>query len=110
MKPLIWAGSSLRDVRRFPPKARQDIGFQLYKVQSSLEPSDWKPMPSVGDGVREIRVHAGQEYRVIYVARFEEAVYVLHAFSKKTQRTPQHDIALAVQRFREIYRSRRGGS
>jgi len=67
-------------------------------------------MSSVGSGAMEIRVHAGQEYRVIYVARFEEAVYVLHAFSKKTQQTPQHDMALAAQRFREIYRSRRGGS
>jgi phage-related protein len=66
-------------------------------------------MPSVGAGVREIRIHAEKEYRVIYVARFEGVVYVLHAFSKKTQQTPKNDIALAAQRFRDVYRSKRGG-
>ena len=67
-------------------------------------------MPSVGAGVREIRVHAEREYRVIYIAQFEEAIYVLHAFIKKTAQTPKRDIDLAAQRFREVCRSRRGGS
>jgi phage-related protein len=108
VKALIWVGSSLHDVRQFPSRARQGIGFQLYKVQNGMEPSDWKPMPSVGTGVREIRVHADREYRVMYIAQFEEAVYVLHAFIKKTAQTTTHDIDLAAQRFRDIHRSRRG--
>jgi phage-related protein len=108
MKPLVWFGSTLDDVRRFSTKARQLVGYQLYKVQTGLEPSDWKPMAGVGPGVREIRVHAEKEHRVIYIARFEEAVYVLHAFIKKTARTPKSDLDLAARRFREVQISRRG--
>ena len=101
MKPLIWLGSSLDNVRQFSSKARQVVGYQLYKVQNGLEPSDWKPMPSIGAGVREIRVHAEKEYRVIYVGQFQEAVYVLHAFVKKAQQTRKVDLELATRRFRE---------
>ena len=108
MKPIIWLGSSLDDVRRFSSKARRAIGYQLYKVQNGLEPSDWKPMPSIGVSVREIRVHADIAYRVIYVAQFQEAVYVLHAFVKKTQQTPKGDVELAARRFGELKRLRRG--
>ncbi|MEK6683130.1 MAG: type II toxin-antitoxin system RelE/ParE family toxin [Nitrospirota bacterium] len=109
MKPLIWLGSSLDDVRRFSSKARQITGYQLYKIQNGLEPSDWKPMAGIGPGVREIRVHSEKEHRVIYIAHFEEAVYVLHAFIKKTAQTPKGDIDLAARRFRELQISRRGG-
>ena len=108
MKPIIWLGSSLDDVRRFSSRARQAIGYQLYKVQNGLEPSDWKPMPRVGVGVREIRIHADRAYRVIYVAHFQEAVYVLHAFVKKTQQTPKGDVELAARRGRELKKLRRG--
>ena len=108
MKPIIWLGSSLDDVRRFSSKARQAIGYQLYKVQNGLEPSDWKPMPSIGVGVREIRIHADRAYRVIYVAQFQEAVYVLHAFVKKTQQTSKGDVELAARRGRELKKLRRG--
>ena len=107
MKPIIWLGSSLDDVRRFSSKARQAIGYQLYKVQNGLEPSDWKPMPSIGGGVREIRIHADRAYRVIYIAQFQEAVYVLHAFVKKTQQTPKGDVELAARRGRELKKLRR---
>lgn len=102
-------GSTLDDVRRFSPKTRQIIGYQLYKVQNGLGPSDWKPMAGVGPGVREIRVHAEKKHRVIYIAQFAEAVYVLHAFIKKTARTPKGDLDLASRRFRELQISRRGG-
>ena len=108
MKPIIWLGSSLDDVRRFSSKARQAIGYQLYKVQNDLEPSDWKPMPSIGIGVREIRIHADRAYRVIYVARLQAAVYVLHAFVKKTQQTPKRDVELAARRSRELKKIKRG--
>ena len=85
----------------------QHAGYQLYRVQSGLEPSDWKPMQTVGAGVQEIRIHAEDEFRVVYVARFEEAVYVLHAFQKKTRKTAQRDIALATSRFRELVTERK---
>lgn len=106
MKSLVWLGSSLTDVRSFPQEARRDIGYQLYKVQVGLEPSDWKALPNVGAGVQEVRVHTGNEYRVIYVAKFDEAVYVLHAFVKKTRRTAKHDLEMATERLQGLMRKR----
>jgi len=106
MKRLVWLGSSLAVVRSFSSVARQGVGYQLYKVQNGLDPSDWKPMPGIGAGVREIRIHADKEHRVIYVAWFQEAVYVLHAFVKKTQQTSKGDLELAARRFRELKKSR----
>jgi len=105
MKPVAFLGSSLDDLRAFPDRPRHDAGFQLERVQRGLEPDDWKPMPAIGPGVREIRVRdASGAFRVIYVAAFAEAVYVLHAFAKKTRRTSQRDLALAQARFRELKR------
>lgn len=94
-KPLRWLGDSRRRLCGLPEEARRRAGFELWEVQQGKEPTDWKPMPSVGVGVNEIRVHAKGEHQIMYVAKFDEAVYVLHAFEKKTQRTPQHDIELA---------------
>lgn len=102
MKRLKFAGSSPDDLRNFPAEARPQAGFHLYAVQRGLEPSDWKPMPAIGPGVREIRIHGLGEWRVIYVARFADAVYVLHAFKKKSQKTRREDIDLARQRYRRI--------
>ena len=102
MKELRFIGTSLEDLSRFPAEAKRAAGFELWQVQSGLDPSDWKPMRSVGVGVREIRIHVGGEWRLLYVARFAQAVYVLHAFGKKTQRTPLADIELAARRYREI--------
>jgi phage-related protein len=82
-------------------------GHQLEQVQAGREPRDWKPMPSVGLGVNEIRVRAGDAFRVIYVAKFAEAVYVLHAFQKKSWKTSRGDIELARQRFRTLIEERR---
>jgi phage-related protein len=78
---------------------RRQVGHDLFLVQRGLEPGDWKPMRSVGPGVIEIRIHVRGEYRVLYVAKFEEAVYVLHAFQKKTQQTRRADIELARKNF-----------
>jgi phage-related protein len=75
-------------------------------VQQGLTPSDWKPLPSVGPGVMEIRIHTGTEHRVFYVSKFAEAVYVLHAFEKKTQKTPRRDLDLARARLSELVRAR----
>lgn len=90
MKSIVFKGSSLNDIRNFSIDARREVGFQLDKVQQGLNPSDWKPMPSIGSGVREIRIRERiGAYRVIYIATFEDAVYVLTAFQKKQQKTPQ---------------------
>lgn len=102
MKPLNFIGSSLDDLRNFPEEARKAAGFELYAIQLGLEPSDWKPMPSIGRGVKEIRIHVLAEWRVIYVAKFEDAVYVLHSFQKKTRKMNQHDIEIARQRYKQI--------
>ena len=102
MKILRFVGSSLRDLRSFPEEARRETGFELDAVQRGLMPSDFKPMFGIGAGVYEIRIHVAGEWRVIYVAKRNDAVYVLHAFEKKSQRTRHEDIALATRRYRQI--------
>jgi phage-related protein len=102
MKPLNFVGSSLDDLRNFPNEARRAAGFELRAVQNGLEPSDWKPMRVIGPGAKEIRIHALGEWRVIYVVKLRAAVYVLHAFQKKTRKTSQHDIDVARQRYKQI--------
>lgn len=107
MKPLIWLGSSRDYVRGFSAEGRQGVGYELYQVQQGLDPSDWRPMPSVGAGVVEIRIHAEKEYRVLYVAKFAEVVYVLDAFGKKTRKTARVDIERARARFKQLIAARK---
>lgn len=95
-------GSSLEDLRNFPAEARRAAGFQLSFVQRGLLPSDWKTMSSVGPGALELRIHVLGEWRVVYVAKFGDAVYVLHTFQKKTRKTPAGEIEMARRRYREI--------
>lgn len=102
MKALKFVGSSLEDLKDFPEEARRAAGFELAAIQRGLNPSDWKPMASVGSGACEARIHVLGEWRVIYVAKFGETVYVLHAFQKKTQKTRQADIEIARRRYRQI--------
>lgn len=102
MKTLRFVGSCLDDIKNFPAEARRDAGFELDAIQRGLMPSDFKPMLAVGPGAYEIRVHVLGEWRVIYVAKFADAVYVLHAFQKKTQKTRKEDIELAARRYRQI--------
>ena len=103
MKEVKWHGSSRSDVDAFPKDARREAGYQLFQVQIGEEPSDWKPMTSIGPGVREIRIRqASGAYRIIYVATIGDAVHVLHAFQKKTQATAKRDIDLAKARLRQI--------
>jgi len=104
LKPIEWLGDSLERVRFFPKPVRQQVGFELEMVQCGLDPADWKPMSSVGSGVREIRVHAEGEHRLFYVAKFQHAIYVLHAFTKRTRKTPRAAIDLAKARYREALR------
>ncbi|HEX7768501.1 MAG TPA: type II toxin-antitoxin system RelE/ParE family toxin [Dokdonella sp.] len=100
VKPIEFLGDSLRSLREFPDDAKRDAGYQLDRVQHGLQPDDFKPMPTIGKGVEEIRVRDDTgAYRVVYTARLADAVYVLHAFQKKTQATSKRDIELAKQRF-----------
>ena len=98
-------GDSLDDLRAFPVSARKEAGFQLDKVQSGQDPDDWKPMSTVGSGVREIRIQdATGIFRVIYIAKLGCTVYVLHCFQKKTEKTSKMDIDLATKRYKELMR------
>jgi len=108
-KEIRWLGSSYDDLLAFPKARRKEAGFQLGKVLAGLEPADWKPFDEVGAGTREIRIaDAKGIFRVMYVAKFEEAVYVLHYFQKKTQATSKQDKDIASARYRAVVNSRRG--
>lgn len=107
-KPIRWVGSAYEDLLAFPQDARKEAGFQLGKVQAGIEPTDWKPFDDVGAGTREIRIRdESGMYRVMYVAKFEEAIYVLHCFQKKTQVTGTQDKAIATARFRAVVNLRK---
>ena len=102
-KPVEFRGNSLDDLRAFPLSARREAGHQLDQVQNGQEPDDWKPMNTVGQGVKEIRIRdAAGAFRVIYVAKFADAVYVLHCFKKKTEKTSKADLDLASKRYRDL--------
>ncbi|MES9971538.1 MAG: type II toxin-antitoxin system RelE/ParE family toxin [Candidatus Thiodiazotropha sp.] len=108
MKGIVFVGKSLEVIRVFPDDVKQEAGYQLDRVQRGFDPTDWKPMTSIGQGVREIRIQVQGQWRVIYIAKFDEAIYVLHAFRKKAQKTPRPDIEAAkralgevIQRFRD---------
>lgn len=105
-KTILWLGSSRSDLQTFPRDARRLAGFQLRLVQQGLEPLDWKSMPAIGPGVREIRIHTAVEHRVCYVAKFAKTIYVLHAFEKRTRKTSQQDVELARQRYRALIAQR----
>jgi phage-related protein len=105
LKPVVFRGSALDDLRAFPAPARREAGHQIDQVQRGREPDDWRPMSTVGPGVREIRVRgAAGAFRVIYTAKFADAIYVLHCFHKKTQKTSKLDIDLAAKRYRDLAR------
>ncbi|MDF1586027.1 type II toxin-antitoxin system RelE/ParE family toxin [Marinimicrococcus flavescens] len=105
LKPVEFRGSALDDLRAFPPAARREAGHQLDQVQHGRDPDDWKPMTTIGPGVREIRIRdAAGAFRVIYVAKLADAVFVLHCFQKKTQKTARADLDLAARRYRDLVR------
>lgn len=110
MKPVVWLGSSKADLKAFPATAMDDMGHQLFRVQRGLDPDDWKPMPSIGAGVREIRVRdPSGAFRTIYLATRPEAIYVLHCFRKTTTRTTRQDVDLARQRLARVPRKTHHG-
>jgi phage-related protein len=102
-KPIEFRGSALDDLRALPFTARREAGHQLDQVQNGHEPDDWKPVSTVGQGVKEIRIRdAAGAFRVIYIAKFAHAVYVLHCFQKKTEKTNKADVDLAAKRYRDL--------
>lgn len=103
IKEIRWVGSTYNDLLEFPVDPRREAGFQLGKVQAGLEPDDWKPFDDVGSGTREIRIKDSQGiFRVMYVAKFEEAIYVLHCFQKKTEATAKREKDIAATRYRAV--------
>ena len=108
MKKIIFVNRSLDDLKQFPLAAKREAGHQLDRVQRGYEPTDYKPMSTVGSGVKEIRIKDSDGiYRVMYVAKFEEAVYVLHAFKKKTQKTSRQDLNAAISAFKKVLEERK---
>lgn len=106
-KDLAWVGRALAELREFPADVRRHAGHQLHLVQLGLQPDNWRPMPSVGPGVVEIRLHGDTEHRIFYVANVPDAVYVLHAFMKKTRKTAQIDVELGRENLKELRKWRR---
>jgi len=103
VKPVVFRGTALADLREFPTDARREAGHQLDQVEQGRDPDDWKPMASVGAGVREIRIReTSGAFRLIYVAKFEAAIFVLHCFQKKTQKTRREDVDLATRRYKDL--------
>lgn len=104
-KPIYWVGTSYNDLLEFPATIRQDAGYQLHRVQNGLDPENWKPFQNIGAGVREIRISDdGNTFRVMYVTKFADKIYVLHSFQKKTQKTSPKDINIAKTRYNAIVR------
>ncbi|SEC34929.1 Phage-related protein [Rhizobiales bacterium GAS188] len=104
-KTVNFRGTALDDLRAFPEAARREAGYQIDKVQNGRDPTDWKAVNTVGRGAREIRIwDAGGAFRVLYVAKFADSVYVLHCFQKKTQATSRADLDLAARRYRDLLR------
>jgi len=106
MKPVAFIGRALDELKAFPDAARREAGFQIFNLQNGLDPDDWKPLVGIGQGVMEIRVHEGGEFRVVYVARMAEAVYVIHAFQKKGQRTAKRDLETIRGRYAAMIKQR----
>ena len=102
-KPIYWVGTSFNDLLEFPNNAKQEAGYQLHRIQNGYEPENWKPFRTIGSGVKEIRISEdGNAYRIMYVAKFSDKIYVLHAFNKKSQKTSSKDIDIAKARYNAI--------
>ena len=107
MKRIQWLGTSLNTVRSFPESVRKLVGQELRFVQTGSMPTDFKPMTTVGAGAYEIRVRSGNQYRVIYVAKFAESVYVLHSFIKTTPKTSKPDLDIAKAQYAILLKERK---
>lgn len=103
---MKWVGSTLDDQRALPAEVRRELGFDLRRVQQGKLPRDWKTITTVGPGAMEIRIQLNGAFRMMYVAKFAEAIYVLHVFQKKTQKTSELDLAVARRRLALVRRTR----
>jgi len=110
MKPVIYCGNSAKEINSFETKAKQRVLrlFDMLRIGLELHPNDFKYMGVVGEGVYELRIRTVKQHRVFYVAKFDKAIYVLHAFIKKTQTTSQHDIEIGKQRYKAVVNYSRG--
>jgi phage-related protein len=104
MRRVVFEADTLARLREFPETARQRAGYEIDRIQRNLEAENWKAIPTIGQGVREIRIQVGRQFRVFYIAKFPDRVHVLHVFEKKSQQTRQSDIALAKSRLQEVIR------
>lgn len=108
-KPVAFLGTSQKVLERLLPDVRDHAFNELQRLQNGRDPRHWKPMPTIGPGVREIRIRTRTQVRIIYITTLPEAIYVLHVFEKKTQTTAGSDIELARARLRALLRERRNG-
>jgi len=109
-KPIVWKGSSFVDLCEFPESARRRAGYELRRLQLGEPPQHWRPFPQAGSGTAEIRIDCKDGwFRVMYVAKFEEAIYVLHSFSKKSRQTSKTDVVIAASRYRSVIAERESG-
>lgn len=104
MKSVVFEGDTLEIIRQLPDDVRHRAGYEIDRVQHDRQPENWKPFTSIGQGVREIRIQVGRQFRVIYVAKLANQVHVLHVFEKKTQKTRQSDIDVARNRLKQVLR------
>jgi phage-related protein len=102
MKPIIWLANTHELIKTYPDDVRRQIGYNLDKIQRGLDPFDWKSMALIGAGAKEMRIHEENEYRILYVAKFQEAIYVLHSFIKKSEQTSRKDILIGRRRYTEL--------
>lgn len=102
-KEIYWVGTSYKDLIKFPDEAKKAAGYQLHRIQNGFDPENWKPFKTVGAGVKEIRItEDNNAFRIMYVVKFLDKIYVLHSFQKKTQKTRLHDINIAKARYATI--------
>ena len=107
-KPIYWVGTSLKYLFSFPEEVKREAGYQLHRVQNGLDPENWKPFQAVGVGTREIRISEdGNTFRVMYVTKFSDKIYVLHSFHKKSRKTNTQDINIAKTRYSAIQNKER---
>ncbi len=107
INPVVFLGTSLEDLRAFPDNPRREAGYQIDKLQKGDIPDSWKPVTQIGPGVQEIRLRdVSGQFRVLYVAKFADAVYILHCFCKKTRRISKKDMELAANRYQELLKGR----
>lgn len=104
MRKVVFEGNTLKTIRQLPDDVRHRSGYEIDRIQRGKEPENWKPFSTIGQGAREIRIQVDRQYRIIYIAKFEDKVHVLHVFEKKTQKTRKSDIEIAKNRLKEVIR------